>query len=142
MRLALREASEALEHDDVPIGAVVVKEGEVVGAGGNERELRGDATAHAEILAIREAGRNLGGWRLPGCVLYVTIEPCAMCASATIWARMNRVIYGAPDPKTGAAGSIVDLYSEKRLNHHTEVVGGLLADECAALLQSFFGDRR
>ena len=142
MRLALREASEALEHDDVPIGAVVVKEGEVVGAGGNERELRGDATAHAEILAIREAGRNLGGWRLPGCVLYVTIEPCAMCASATIWARMNRVIYGAPDPKTGAAGSIVDLYSEKRLNHHTEVVGGLLADECAALLQAFFGDRR
>ncbi len=136
MRLALREASKALEHDDVPIGAVVVKESEVVGAGGNERELRGDATAHAEILAIREAGRKLGGWRLPGCVLYVTIEPCAMCASATIWARMSRVIFGARDPKTGAAGSIVDLYSEKQLNHHTEVVGGLLAEECASLLQS------
>ncbi len=142
MKLALREAGEALDHGDVPIGAVVVKDGEVVAAGGNERELRGDATAHAEILAIREAGRKLGGWRLPGCVLYVTIEPCAMCASATTWARMSRVIYGASDPKTGAAGSVVDLYSEKQLNHHTEVVSGLLADECAALLQSFFGDRR
>lgn len=140
--MALREAGQAPEHGDTPVGAVVVKDGEVIGAARNERELRDDATAHAEILAIREAGRKLGGWRLPGCVLYVTIEPCAMCASATTCARLSRVIYGAPDQKTGAAGSVVDLYSEKKLNHHTEVAGGLLAAECATLMQSFFNDRR
>lgn len=142
MRLAMREARRAPEHGDIPVGSVVVKDGEVVGAACNEREMRRDVTAHAEILALREAGRKLRGWRLLNSVLYVTVEPCAMCAGATIWARVNRVVYGAPDTKAGAAGSVVDLFEEKRINHHTEVTGGLLAGECAALLQSFFSDKR
>jgi tRNA(adenine34) deaminase len=142
MRLALREAERALEHDDVPIGAVIVHDGEVVAAACNERELRNDPTAHAEVLVLREAGQKLGGWRLPGVVLYVTIEPCAMCAGAIGWARVPRVVYGAPDPKAGAAGSVLDVLGEPRLNWRPEVAGGLLADECALLLTSFFGSRR
>jgi tRNA(adenine34) deaminase len=142
MRLALREAERALEHDDVPIGAVVVHDGEVIGVGANERELRGDPTAHAEVLALREASTKLGSWRLLDCVLYVTLEPCAMCAGAIVLARLPRVIYGADDPKAGMAGSVLDVLGEPRLNHRPEVSGGLLAAESAALLQEFFASRR
>jgi tRNA(adenine34) deaminase len=142
MRLALREAERALEHDDVPIGAVVVHEGEVIGAGANERELRGDPTAHAEVLALREASSRLGSWRLLDCVLYVTLEPCAMCAGAIVLARVPRVVYGAPDPKAGMAGSVLDVLGEPRLNHRPEVAAGLLAGESAELLRAFFGSRR
>jgi tRNA(adenine34) deaminase len=142
MRLALREAERALEHHDVPIGCVVVRAGEVIGAAPNERELRGDPTAHAEILALREASRTIGGWRLLDTVLYVTLEPCAMCAGAMVLARVPRVVYGTVDPKAGAAGSVLDVLGEPRLNHRPEVAGGLLADEAAALLQEFFASRR
>jgi tRNA(adenine34) deaminase len=142
MRLALREAERAADHDDVPIGAVVVREGEVLAAAGNERELRNDPTAHAEVLALREAGVKLGGWRLPDSVLYVTLEPCAMCAGAIVLARMPRVVYGTPDPKAGAAGSVLDVLGEPRLNHRPEVASGLLAAESAGLLQAFFSSRR
>jgi tRNA(adenine34) deaminase len=142
MRLALREAERAAEHDDVPIGAVAVHGGEVIGAAHNEREVRSDPTAHAETLALREAGRALSSWRLLDTVLYVTLEPCAMCAGAIVLARVPRVVYGAPDPKAGAAGSVLDVLAEPRLNHRPEVAGGLLAGESAALLQSFFASRR
>jgi tRNA(adenine34) deaminase len=142
MRLALREAERALEHDDVPIGCVLVHSGEVVGAAPNERELRGDPTAHAEIIALREAARALGGWRLLDTVLYVTLEPCAMCAGAIVLARVPRVVYGTVDPKAGAAGSVLDVLGEPRLNHRPEVAGGLLAEESADLLREFFATRR
>ncbi len=142
MRLALREAERALDHDDVPIGAVVVHEGEAIGVGANERELRGDPTAHAEVLALREASTHLGGWRLLDCSLYVTLEPCAMCAGAVVLARVPRVVYGARDPKAGMAGSVLDLLREPRLNHCPEVAAGLLADESADLLRTFFASRR
>jgi tRNA(adenine34) deaminase len=142
MRLALGEAEGASEHDDVPIGAVVAREGQPLAVAGNERELRGDPTAHAEVLAIREAARVLGGWRLTGCELYVTLEPCAMCAGAIVLARVPRVVYGTTDPKAGAAGSVLDVLAEPRFNHRPEVAGGLLADEAAALLRAFFGSRR
>ena len=142
MRLALREAERAVEHDDVPVGAVVVHDGEVIGAGHNERELRQDPSAHAEMLALREAARALGSWRLLDAVLYVTLEPCAMCAGAIVLGRVPRVVYGTADPKAGAAGSVLDVLAEPRLNHRPEVAGGLLAPECAALLRSFFSSRR
>jgi tRNA(adenine34) deaminase len=142
MRLALREAERALEHDDVPIGCVVVHEGEVIGVGRNERELRNDPTAHAEILALREAAQRLGSWRVLDSVLYVTLEPCAMCAGAIVLARVPRVVFGTVDPKAGAAGSVLDVLAEPRLNHRPEVAGGLLADECAELLRAFFRPRR
>ncbi len=142
MRLALGEAERAAEHDDVPIGALVVRKGEVLGAAGNERELRADPTAHAEVLAIREASKRIGGWRIPDAVLYVTLEPCPMCAGAIVLARVPRVVYGAPDPKAGAAGSVVDILGEPRLNHRPQVDGGLLAEESAALLNAFFSARR
>ncbi len=142
MRLAIREAEAALDHGDVPIGAVVVHEGEVVGAGHNERELRQDPTAHAELLALREASRALGSWRVLDSVLYVTLEPCAMCAGAIVLARVPRVVYGTADPKAGAAGSVLDVLAQPRLNHRPQVAGGLLAMECAALLTDFFGSRR
>jgi tRNA(adenine34) deaminase len=142
MRLALREAERSLGHDDVPIGCVVTHDGEVIAAAANERELRGDPTAHAEVVAIREAAEKLGGWRLPDTVLYVTLEPCAMCAGAIVLARVPRVIYGAPDPKAGAAGSVLDVLGEPRLNHRPEVAGGLLAAESATLLRDFFASRR
>jgi tRNA(adenine34) deaminase len=142
MRLALREAERALEHEDVPIGAVLVHEGEVLAAARNERELRGDPTAHAEVLALREASGRLGTWRLLDTVLYVTLEPCAMCAGAIVLARVPRVVYAADDPKAGAAGSVLDVLAEPRLNHRPFVDGGLLAAEAAELLRAFFASRR
>jgi tRNA(adenine34) deaminase len=142
MRLALREAERALEHDDVPIGAVIVHGGEVIAAARNERELRGDPTAHAEILALREASAALGGWRLLDTVLYVTLEPCAMCAGAIVLARVPRVVWAADDPKAGAAGSVMNVLAEPRLNHRADAAGGLLAEESAELLREFFASRR
>jgi tRNA(adenine34) deaminase len=142
MRLALREAERAMEHDDVPIGAVLVHEGEVLAAGRNEREARQDPTAHAEVLALREASEKLGSWRVLDTVLYVTLEPCAMCAGAIVLARVPRVVFGAWDPKAGAAGSVLDVLAEPKLNHRPDVSGGLLAEECGALLSSFFSGRR
>jgi tRNA(adenine34) deaminase len=142
MRLALREAKRALEHEDVPVGCVVAREGEVIAGGANERELRRDPTAHAEILALREAATVVGSWRLADVVLYVTLEPCAMCAGAMVLGRVPRVVYGAVDPKAGAAGSVLDVLREPRLNHRPEVAGGLLAEESSELLQAFFGPRR
>jgi tRNA(adenine34) deaminase len=142
MRLALREAERALEHEDVPIGAVLVRDGELVVAAHNERELRQDPTAHAEIIALREAARLEGSWRLLDTVVYVTLEPCAMCAGALVLARVPRVVYGASDPKAGACGSVLDVLGEPRLNHRPEVAGGLLAQECGELLSGFFASRR
>jgi tRNA(adenine34) deaminase len=142
MRLALREAERALEHDDVPIGAVVVRDGEIIGAAHNERELRQDPTAHAEILALREASRAAGSWRVLDSVLYVTLEPCPMCAGAIVLARVPRVVFGTVDPKAGACGSVLDVTGEPRLNHRPDIAGGLLAEECAALLTTFFASRR
>ncbi|HEX7244505.1 MAG TPA: tRNA adenosine(34) deaminase TadA [Solirubrobacterales bacterium] len=142
MALALERAREAERHGDVPIGAVVAHDGEPLAAAGNERELRRDPTAHAEILAIRAAGEALGGWRLPGTTLYVTLEPCAMCAGAIVLARVPTVVYGAPDPKAGAAGSALDVLAEPALNHRPAVIGGVLEDECAAVLRDFFAARR
>jgi tRNA(adenine34) deaminase len=142
MQLALREAERALEHDDVPIGAVVVRGGEVLVSAHNERELRQDPTAHAEVLALREAARLDGVWRVLDAVLYVTLEPCAMCAGALVLARIPRVVFGAWDPKAGACGSALDVLGEPRLNHRPEVSGGLLAEECGSLLSAFFAARR
>ena len=142
MRLALREAEQALQHDDVPVGCVITAEGEVIAAAPNERELRGDPTAHAEILALREASRKVGGWRLSSAVVYVTLEPCAMCAGALVLARVPRVVYGAVDPKAGAAGSVLNVLAEPRLNHRPDVAGGLLAEDAADLLREFFATRR
>src|ERR1700729_2328063 len=142
MRLALREAARALDHDDIPVGALVVSDGEVIGAGHNERELRADPTAHAEMIALRAAARARGSWRVLDSVLYVTLEPCAMCAGAIVLARVPRVVFGASDPKAGACGSVLDVLSEPRLNHRPEVSGGLLAPECGELLSGFFASRR
>ncbi|HWM63893.1 MAG TPA: tRNA adenosine(34) deaminase TadA [Solirubrobacterales bacterium] len=142
MGLAIERAREAEQHGDVPIGAVVAREGQVLSAAGNERELRKDPTAHAEILAIRAAAEALGGWRLPGTTLYVTLEPCAMCAGAIVLARIPTVVFGASDPKAGAAGSVLDVLGEPALNHRPQVVGGLMEPECAALLRDFFASRR
>jgi tRNA(adenine34) deaminase len=142
MRLALREAELASAHDDVPIGAVVAQGGEAIAVAHNERELRHDPTAHAEILALREAGRLAGSWRLLAATLYVTLEPCAMCAGALVLARVARVVFGAGDPKAGACGSVLDIPAEPRLNHHPAVAGGLLADDCGGLLSRFFASRR
>ena len=142
MRLALELAAQAGERGDVPIGAAVVRGGEVLAAAGNERELRNDPTAHAEILALRAAAEELGGWRIADATLYVTLEPCAMCAGAIVLARVPRVIFAAPDPKAGAAGSVLDVLGEPRLNHRPERRSGLLADDSMALLRSFFAERR
>ena len=142
MGLAIQRAREAEAHGDVPIGAVVAREGEPLAAAGNERELRRDPTAHAEILAIRAAAEALGGWRLPGTVLYVTLEPCAMCAGAIVLARIPEVVYGAADPKAGAAGSVLDVLGEAALNHRPLVRGGVLGEESAELLRDFFASRR
>jgi tRNA(adenine34) deaminase len=142
MRLALEQAARALEHDDVPVGAVLVHGGEVVSAGHNERELRQDPSAHAEMIALRAGARALGSWRLLDTVLYVTLEPCAMCAGAIVLGRVPRVVYGTADPKAGAAGSVLDILAEPRLNHRPRVEGGVLALECAALLRAFFAGRR
>ena len=142
MRLALAEAERCLAHGDVPIGAVVSRGEEVLAAAGNERELAGDPTAHAEILALRAAAAAIGSWRLEGCALTVTLEPCAMCAGAAVLARVDRVVFGATDPKAGFAGSLGDLVRDERLNHRAEVTGGVLAEECGELLRGFFRGRR
>jgi tRNA(adenine34) deaminase len=142
MDLAIEEAGRAEAHGDVPIGAVVARGGEPLAAAGNERELRRDPTAHAELLAIRAAAEALGGWRLPGTTLYVTLEPCAMCAGAIVLARVPSLVFGAADPKAGAAGSVLDVLGEPALNHRPRVAGGLREQQCAALLQSFFAARR
>ncbi|HMM28480.1 MAG TPA: tRNA adenosine(34) deaminase TadA [Aggregatilineaceae bacterium] len=142
MRLALDEARRATEHGDVPIGAVMVRGGEVLARAHNRREVDGDATAHAELLAIRQASQAIGHWRLEGVTLYCTLEPCAMCAGAMILARLPRLVYGAHDPKAGAGGSVLDLLNHPQLNHRVEVTGGVLADECAALIVEFFAGLR
>ena len=142
MRLALEEAANAAAHGDVPIGAVLASEGQVLAAAGNERELRGDPTAHAEVLVLREAAGALGGWRLPATTLYVTLEPCAMCAGAIVLARVPRVVFATEDPKAGAAGSVFDILAEPRLNHRPQVDSGLLAAEAAGQLRTFFAERR
>jgi tRNA(adenine34) deaminase len=142
MGLALDAAAAAPAHDDVPIGAVLARAGEPLATAVNERELRRDPTAHAEILALRRGAELLGGWRLPDTTLYVTLEPCAMCAGAIVLARVPRVVYAAPDPKAGAAGSVLDVLGEPRLNHRPEVTAGVAAAESAALLRDFFADRR
>jgi len=139
---ALALARAAGERGEVPVGAVVVLEGQVIGRGANAPISTHDPTAHAEIAALRDAARALGNYRLPGAALYVTIEPCAMCAGAILHARVARVVFGADDPKTGAGGSVVDLFAEPRLNHHATVVRGVRADECGALLSAFFAARR
>jgi tRNA(adenine34) deaminase len=143
MGVALQEARAAMAHDDVPIGAVVVHDdGRVIGRGRNERELREDPTAHAEVLALREAAAALGTWRVLESTLYVTLEPCTMCAGAIVLSRVPRVVYATADPKAGAAGSVLDVLADTRLNHRPEVVAGVLAEEAAELLRSFFRARR
>jgi tRNA(adenine34) deaminase len=142
MAAALDLAREAASLGEVPVGAVVVKEGEVVGRGCNQPIGRHDPTAHAEVMALRDAAARLGNYRLPGCTLYVTLEPCAMCIGAIFHARIGRVVFGARDPKTGAAGSVIDLFAEERLNHHAEIVGGVRAEDCGRLLSDFFAARR
>lgn len=142
MRAALDLAREAAAAGEVPVGAVVVVGGQIVGRGFNQPILRHDPTAHAEIMALRAATEHVGNYRLPASTLYVTLEPCAMCSGAIMHARVGRVVFGANDPKTGAAGSVVDLFGEPRLNHHAVIEGGVLADECGALLSAFFSARR
>jgi tRNA(adenine34) deaminase len=142
MREALELARACLEHGDVPIGCVVVRDGERVGAAGNERELQRDPTAHAEVLALRAASESVGSWRLDGCALYVTLEPCAMCAGAIVLARVDRVVFGAVDPKAGFAGSLGNLVQDPRLNHRAELIAGVEADASAELLRTFFRERR
>lgn len=142
MRAALALAREGERAGEVPVGAVVVAAGTIVGRGFNAPISRHDPSGHAEIAALREAANALGNYRLPDCDLYVTLEPCAMCAGAILHARIRRLVFGARDPKTGACGSVIDLLAEPRLNHHTEVTSGVLADECGALLSDFFAERR
>ncbi|NLO82156.1 MAG: nucleoside deaminase [Clostridiales bacterium] len=142
MEQALQEAKKAYHIEEVPIGAVIVKDGEIIARGHNLRETYKDPTLHAEIVAIREAAKKLGGWRLSGCELYVTIEPCPMCAGAIIQARIERVIYGARDPKAGCAGSLYNLLTDFRFNHRADVVPGVMEEECRGILQKFFRDKR
>jgi tRNA(adenine34) deaminase len=142
MRAALREARASLARDEVPVGCVIVHEGAIVGRGHNQVESLQDATAHAEVIAIGAASNALGSWRLSECTLYVTLEPCAMCAGAIVLARVGRVVWGADDPKAGACGSVLDVLGEKRLNHRAQTARGVLADECGELLRDFFRDRR
>jgi tRNA(adenine34) deaminase len=142
MRLALDEARKAIEHDDVPVGAVVVAGDRVLSSAHNERELRSDPTAHAEILALRAASEVLGTWRLNEATLYVTLEPCPMCAGASVAARVGRIVYGAPDERAGAAYSIYNIVQDPRLNHECRLTTGILAEECAELLQEFFRAKR
>jgi tRNA(adenine34) deaminase len=142
METALELASQAALAGEVPVGAIVVKDGVVIGRGFNAPIELHDPSAHAEIQAMRDAAKTLGNYRLVGCTLYVTIEPCAMCAGAIQHARIARLVYGASDPKTGACGSVINLMNEPKLNHHTEVIGGILAEECGAILSQFFASRR
>jgi len=142
MEVAIEEARKAEGHGDVPIGAAVFRGEELLSRAGNERELRSDPTAHAEVLAIRAAAEALGGWRLPGTTIFVTLEPCAMCAGAIVLARIPNVVYGAPDPKAGAAGSVLDVLAEPELNHRPQVLAGVREADCASLLREFFASRR
>ncbi len=142
MQLALQLAQNAWELGEVPVGAVVVKDGVVIARGFNQPIGKHDPTAHAEIMALRAAAEILGNYRLPGCELYVTLEPCVMCAGAMMHARLARVVYGAADPKTGAGGSVVNLFAQEQLNHHTELLGGVMAEQCGQLLKDFFAERR
>lgn len=142
MQLALEQAQHAWTLGEVPVGAVVVKDGLVIASGFNQPIGRHDPTAHAEIVALRAAAEKLGNYRLPGCELYVTLEPCIMCSGAMMHARLARVVYAATDPKTGACGSVVNLFEQEKLNHHTAVVGGVLAEEASAMLRGFFAERR
>ncbi len=142
MRLALDQAHNALLVGEVPVGAVILREGKLIATGYNRPITTHDPTAHAEIVALRHAATLLGNYRLPGCELYVTLEPCAMCAMALMHARLARVVFGAADPKTGAAGSVLNLFDEPQLNHHTQLTGGVMADACSALLREFFAERR
>jgi tRNA(adenine34) deaminase len=142
MRQALDQAHNAWALGEVPVGAVLVREGTIIATGFNQPIGTHDPTAHAEIMALRAAASTLGNYRLPGCELYVTLEPCAMCAGAMMHARLARVVYGASDPKTGACGSVVNLFEQEKLNHHTELVGGVMTDQCASLLKEFFAERR
>ncbi len=142
MRIALDQAHNAWLVGEVPVGAVIMKDGQVIATGYNRPITQHDPTAHAEIVALRHAATLLGNYRLPDCELYVTLEPCAMCAMALMHARFKRVVFGAADPKTGAAGSVVDLFGEPRLNHHTEIVRGVLAEDCGKVLRDFFAERR
>ncbi len=142
MRMALAEARGGKESADVPVGCVIVRDGRVIGRGYNQRELLQDPTAHAEILAITAAAAEVESWRLERCTLYVTLEPCAMCAGAIVLARLPRVVFGAPDPKTGACGSLFNLVQEPRLNHRVELLGGVLAEPCGELIRAFFRELR
>ncbi|CDG83305.1 cytidine and deoxycytidylate deaminase zinc-binding region family protein [Janthinobacterium agaricidamnosum NBRC 102515 = DSM 9628] len=142
MQLALQQAQHAWDLGEVPVGAVLVKDGVVIATGYNQPIGRHDPTAHAEIMALRAAADKLGNYRLPGCELYVTLEPCVMCAGAMLHARLKRVVFGAADPKTGACGSVVNLFGQEQLNHQTAIEGGVLADQCGAFLKSFFAERR
>ncbi|MGZ8355032.1 MAG: tRNA adenosine(34) deaminase TadA [Telluria sp.] len=142
MQLALEQARQAWALGEVPVGAVVVKDGAVIAVGYNQPIGRHDPTAHAEIVALRAAAEKIGNYRLPGCELYVTLEPCVMCSGAMMHARLARVVYAAQDPKTGAAGSVLNLFEQEQLNHHTEVVGGVMAEEAGAMLKGFFAERR
>ena len=142
MQEALAEAARAAALGDIPVGAVVVGEGRIIARGRNRREGDRDPTAHAEMIALRQAARHLGGWRLPGCCLYVTLEPCAMCAGAAVQARLPRLVFGAADPKAGAAGGVIDLLRDPRFNHRVEVLGGVRETECSALLRRFFESLR
>lgn len=142
MKAAYREANEAGCRGEVPIGAVLVKDNSIIAADHNRREELNDATAHAEILVIRQGGALLGGWRLSGCTLYVTLEPCPMCAGAMVQARLDRLVYGAPDPKAGSAGTLYDIIRDDRLNHCLQVTAGVLAEDCASLLRQFFRKKR
>jgi tRNA(adenine34) deaminase len=142
MELALVEAEAATVHDDVPVGAVVVRDGHVIARRHNERELTGDPTAHAEVLAIRDAAEVVGHWRLLDCTLYVTLEPCFMCAGALVNARIGRVVFGATDPKAGAAGSLTNVLADTRLNHNSAVEGGVMKEQCSQILKAFFAAKR
>ena len=142
MQEAISSAKKAELQGEVPVGAVVVYEGQIVASGHNQPIERHDPTAHAEIAALRAAAQVLGNYRLPGCTLYVTLEPCAMCAGAMLHARLARVVYGAADPKTGACGSVINLFAEEKLNHHTTISDGVMAEECGQLLRDFFIKRR
>ena len=142
MQLALDQATRAAEFGDVPIGAVIASEGHVISSAGNERERQNDPTAHAEMIVVRAAAAQMGGWRLPATTLYVTLEPCAMCAGAIVLARVPRVVFSTPDPKAGAAGSVFDILGDERMNHRPKVESGLMADKSAAILREFFAARR
>lgn len=142
MKEALAEAKKAAAAGEVPVGAVIVKDGEIIGRGHNETETAKDPTAHAEMIAIRQAAKNLGGWRLTGCTMYVTTEPCSMCAGAIVWSRISRLFIGAMDPKSGACGSVFNIPQESRLNHFVEIETGLMQEECSSLMKSFFKELR